>query len=111
MPGALLIDFLEEETGVHSTSVVNPIEEGVGLTSKDVGDCGMLPFAQVVREAVDDEVVLEDGAGLVARGRGVTNRFGESEREETDACHERDDDGYQSHLFSPGALLFGGSDG
>jgi len=104
-PSAVLVDLLEHETRILPSSHVVRREERV-LRSVELADGRMEPVSEVVGVSVDDERSFLDGSGESSVGGCSTDGFGEAEGEETDGCHEEQDERDETHLLSPGSLSF-----
>jgi hypothetical protein len=104
--GTLLVDILEQEAEILSASHVLIHVQGVLRAVKESRYCRMFVCTESVIVSVNDNRVTLDLSTLDPERLNTTDGLSESESNETDNSHEREDDTDDSDFFSPCTLSF-----
>lgn len=100
-----MIDVLEKEGYIVPSRIPTACIERV-LVSGPRSYGRMIKAGEVVVVTMDDNGGGLYFTGMVSIGGLATNGQGETERKETDAAHEGEDDTEKANLLSPCPLLF-----
>lgn len=105
-PPTVLVDPLEQETGILSSGLPSVREQRVRGSVERVPSGRMGPVGKLVSVTVDEEISLVGFPSLDTESLGTADGLGKSESDETDDTHEEKDERDEPDLFPPGSLGF-----
>jgi hypothetical protein len=100
---------LEEERDIISSGAPVANEERVRASIKG-SNFRVIEIGEIVCEAMDNDRARIDSVGSKTVRRCAADGLCETKGKETDAGHERENDGEQAHLLAPCPLLFRSAD-